>query len=260
MRTITEVTGATRLWYDAGEIEQITAQALREAKLWPDDRGSAIEIEQLLEVHMSVAIDYGAPLDAAVLGYTSFESPIRVVINRTLTQAAQRPGAGRAAVGRWRATLAHEAAHILLHARLFDVETGTGDGLPAACLRTEVGTTKASDWREVQANMGMAALLLPRPAVGTALRGMLLREGAIPPVSCATPVAYRMIGEVTRLFAVSRQLARIRLIEMGMLASDSIDVADIAQEEGSSATSRHRCVPGGGGTGGSPRSVDVLGP
>lgn len=221
MRTITEPTGATRLWYEAIEIEQITAQALRDASLWPDDRGSAIDIEQLLEVHMSVAIDYGAPLDAAVLGYTAFESPIRVVINRVLTEAAHRPGAGRAAVGRWRATLAHEAAHILLHASLFGAASDRRAGLPSACLRTEVGTSKATDWREVQANMGMASLLLPRPVVATALRPLFLREGAIPPILTVAPFAYRLIGEVTRLFAVSRQLARIRLIEMGMLAGDS---------------------------------------
>ena len=220
MRTITEPSGATRLWYETSEIEQITAQALRDASLWPDGGGSAVDIEHLLEVHMSVAIDYGAPLDPAVLGYTSFESPIRVVINRALTESAQRSGAGCAAVGRWRATLAHEAAHILLHARLFDPASGRVDELPSPCLRTEVGTSKATDWREVQANMGMAALLVPRPIVAAALRPLLLRENAIPPVPSATPMAYRMTGELTRLFAVSRQLARIRLVEMGMIASD----------------------------------------
>lgn len=221
MRTITEPTGAIRLWYEAGEIEQIAAQALRDAKLWPAESGSAVDIEHLLEVDMSVAIDYGAPLDAAVLGYTAFGSPIRVAINRELTEAAHRPRAGRAAVGRWRATLAHEAAHILLHTRLFDAASGQLDGLPRACLRTEVATSRASDWREVQANMGMAALLLPPPAVANALRPMLLRERAIPPVASGTPVASRMIGEVTRLFAVSRQLARIRLVEVGLLAGDA---------------------------------------
>lgn len=220
MRTITEPTGSIRLWYETSEIEQITAQALRDASLWPDDGGSAIDIEHLLEVHMSVAVDYGAPLDAAVLGYTSFETPIRVVINRVLTEAAQRQGAGQAALGRWRATLAHEAAHILLHARLFDPAVGPHSGLPVACLRTEVATNSARDWREVQANMGMAALLLPRPAVAAALRRTVLSEGAIPPIQPGVPIAYRLIGELTRRFAVSRQLARIRLIEMGMLASD----------------------------------------
>jgi hypothetical protein len=109
----------------------------------------------------------------------------------------------------------------LLHARLFDEASGQLDGRFRACLRTEVATNRASDWREVQANMGMATLLLPRPAVATALRPMLLRERAIPPVASGTPVAPRMIGEVTRLFAVSRQLARIRLVEIGLLAGDA---------------------------------------
>lgn len=220
MRTIAEADGSARLWYDADEIEQITMEALRDADLWSSDDGRAVDVEQLLEVHLGAAVDYGAPLEPAVLGYTSFAQPIRVAINRALTDAAQRPGAGHAAVGRWRATLAHESAHILLHARLFKAHpAATGDS--QRCLRTEVGARLASDWREVQANIGMGSLLLPRPGVIDAVRGMLVSERAIPPVPVASQASSRLIGALTRRFAVSRQVAGIRLIGMGLVADSA---------------------------------------
>jgi hypothetical protein len=85
------------------------------------------------------------------------------------------------------------------------------------CLRTDVGVKQASDWREVQANIGMSSLLLPRPGVVDAVRKILVAERAIPPVPTASPMGYRLIGELTRRFAVSRQVARIRLIGMGLM-------------------------------------------
>lgn len=216
MRTIAEADGSVRLWYDADEIERIAMEALRHAGLWANDSVRAVDVEHLLEIHLGAVVDYGAHLEATVLGYTAFTAPPRVSINRALTDAAQRPGAGRATVGRWRATIAHEAAHILLHSRLF---------LPAAdavdetqrCLRTEVGVRQASDWREVQANIGMGALLLPRPGVMDAVRNMLVAERVIPPVPAASPMGYRLVGELTGRFAVSREVARIRLIGMGLM-------------------------------------------
>ena len=102
MRTIAEVGGGRRLWYDTDEIERIAFDALKDAGLWPINDGYAIDIEELLEVHLGAAVDYSAPLGRTVLGYTSFGSPIRVAINRTLTEAANKPSHHRAALGRWR--------------------------------------------------------------------------------------------------------------------------------------------------------------
>lgn len=219
MRTIAEADGSARLWYDVEEIERIAMNALRDAGLWSNDDSRAVDVEHLLEIHLGAAVDYGAPLEPTVLGYTAFASPPQVSINRALTHAAQRQGAGRAAVGRWRATLAHEAAHILLHARLFPAPGGPA-GETQRCLRTEVGAKQASDWREVQANIGMGSLLLPRPGVGDAVRKIFVAERVIPPVVAGSSMGYRLVGELTRRFAVSRQVARIRLIGMGLMIDD----------------------------------------
>ena len=66
----------------------------------------------------------------------------------------------------------------------------------------------------------MGSLLLPRPGVIDAVRAMLVAEQVIPPVPAASLVGYRLIGELTRRFAVSRQVARIRLIGMGFLTDN----------------------------------------
>lgn len=66
----------------------------------------------------------------------------------------------------------------------------------------------------------MGSLLLPRPGVVDAVRMMLVAERVIPPVVAASPMGYRLVGELTRRFAVSRQVARIRLIDMGLLVID----------------------------------------
>ncbi len=72
MRTIAEADGSVRLWYDADEIERIAMEALRHTGLWAHDNGRAVDAEHLLEIHMGAAVDYGAPLDPTVLGYTAF--------------------------------------------------------------------------------------------------------------------------------------------------------------------------------------------
>jgi hypothetical protein len=215
MRTIAEAGGGVRLWYAIDEIERITAAALREAELWPGENPCAIDIERLLEVHLGAVVDYSAPLDSLVLGYTSFQTPVRVAVNRILTEAAHQPG-NRTALARWRATLAHEAAHILLHSRLYTPAT------PAAakvrCLRAEIAAPRAVDWREVQANMGMGALLLPRPiAIATVGRILASVGPVIPPLHVETPVAHQLISGIAVLFAVSRQVALIRLQGLGFL-------------------------------------------
>jgi hypothetical protein len=66
--------------------------------------------------------------------------------------------------------------------------------------------------------MGMGALLLPRPAVGDAVRRLVGGGGTfIPPVSLRSPTAGLLVAGAAELFLVSRQVARIRLTEMGFL-------------------------------------------
>lgn len=165
--------GEQRIWYEQDEIEQIAADELRRASLFPTPQSPVVDLERFIESYLHSKLDQYAVLPDDVLGATEFtpgESP-RVQINRGLTASAvDEPLAG--AFGRWRATMAHEGSHILLHrvlfelnpdqAILFDVPTADSRPRLLRCLQRNIVGRGGGDWREVQANRGMAALLMPQ--------------------------------------------------------------------------------------------------
>lgn len=151
-----------------------------------------------------------------------------------LTEARDAEHAPAGVVGRWRATLAHEASHIFLHRYLFDPEmaqpAGRGgvavlsEGGLMRCLHRDISPTVAdwssvrrrSDWRGVQANRAMAALLMPRRLFRRlALREMRQLGLGTPPV--AVPDVEVLATALADLLQVSK-LNRPR-------ASDSIPKA-----------------------------------
>src|SRR5690349_16786410 len=119
MQVIASADGRRRIWYRADEIEQICASTLQRAGLLPDPPRCDVDIEKLVETHLGAEVDYGVELPEDVLGYTEFRDPPLIAVNRDLTDAATATGASAGLVGRWRATIAHEAAHVVLHAPLF---------------------------------------------------------------------------------------------------------------------------------------------
>src|SRR5882724_1762899 len=162
-----------RLWLKPEDIEVLMEDELRGAALLPTTQNPVVDLELFIERHLGACLDPYADLEHAVLGQTEFfpGQPPRVQINRDLTRAAMDEDESPPGLrGRWRATLAHEAGHVVMHRMLFEVEdTGDlfGDRIAThtpqrlmRCLRANVlfrgGVT---DWREVQANRGMAALL-----------------------------------------------------------------------------------------------------
>ncbi len=173
MRWSRDALGRDRIWYSLDEIESITEDEVRKAGLVPTSDHPAVDLEAFLERHLRAAVDQYASLPADVLGQTLFDlgQEVRVAINADLTGALE-DGGGLSDRGRWRATLAHEAAHILLHRVLFEVplsqETLFEDELERTptlmrCLKCDVSLGRRFvDWREYQANYGMAALLMPR--------------------------------------------------------------------------------------------------
>lgn len=166
--------GEQRIWYEHDEIEQIAADELRRANLFPTPDSPVVDLEKFIESHLRSRLDQYATLPNDVLGATEFvpgEQPT-VQINRALTASAvDEPLAG--AFGRWRATMAHEGSHILLHRVLFDLnpdqailfDVPTEDSARPRlmrCLHRNIVGRGGGDWREVQANRGMAALLMPQ--------------------------------------------------------------------------------------------------
>jgi Zn-dependent peptidase ImmA (M78 family) len=132
-----------------------------------------------------------------------------------LTDAAFEVDEFSGTLGRWRATVAHEATHVLLHARLFDLNADqqtlfaseAADETPLVkCLKRDGSFAgPAVDPREYQANLGMAALLMPRSVFTSVARSLLDAAGAYGSI----------VEQLARRFAVSRQATRIRLAGLG---------------------------------------------
>ena len=217
MKRIPDARGE-RVWYEADEIERITAGALRSAGLMPRSVAPAVDIERFVEMHLGAVVDYAGDLPDAVLGYTEFGESPRIVVSRRLTDLATAPQASLGLRGRWRATLAHEAAHLLLHSHL----RGAGNATPkltAQAISLSSGVTK-SDWREVQANMGMAALLMPRDLFLTEARAILEREPVFLPLDVEGLPAKRLTAILGEQFQTSLEATRLRLVTFGWVSRD----------------------------------------
>jgi IrrE N-terminal-like domain len=222
-------TGDRRLWFDDDEIECIAEEELRAAGLTPSQRRPVADLERFVEHHLGVELDQYASLEADVLGLTEFVGgrASRISINADLTGAAlDDEDASVGLVGRWRATLAHECAHVVLHNVLFRVDERQADlfqGAPNSaahglmrCLKRDVGpSVQVSDWREVQANRGMAALLMPRELFRHVAGAAMSSLGISAPAT-GSPDASVLASEVAVRFGVSRQAAKIRLATLNV--------------------------------------------
>jgi hypothetical protein len=169
-------------FYAPEEIERICTGELQDAGLFPATP-APVRIERFIEKRFSVTPAY-EDLPDGVLGWTKFgpAGVEAVVVSRSLGT-----GAGVVTDRRISSTLAHEAGHGLLHAHLFVLGLGnaslfpTGaDVEPSRILCRDAQPTVGGAvrnyggrWWEVQANMAMAALLLPRRLVETCLTPLL---------------------------------------------------------------------------------------
>jgi len=224
--------GEERLWFSPEAIEATMEDALRRVGLFPTDAEPAVNIEGFIQ-GLGVRMDQYAVLEATVLGKTEFygDGPPKIFINRDLTGAVDSDQTPAGLRGRWRATIAHEGSHIVLHRVLFEVNRNQSSLFQLAerseprnlmrCLKKDVlfRSGGVSDWREVQANMAMAALLMPRSlfrrlAGAAAEQSGIRREALIAGSSAAMTLAVRM----ATLFDVSRQAAGIRLESLGVVS------------------------------------------
>ena len=226
--------GERRVWYEGSEIDQIMTDELTKASLLPNasDDDVAVKIESFVEGYLDLEFDQYAQLESNTLGITRFFSgkPPKIEINRDLTVGAfdtedKVPGT----VGRWRSTVAHEIGHVLLHRQLYDVSPmqptlfpgGRSDSSRSSslmrCLKRDVGyCVGSSDWREVQANMAIGALLMPKPVIGevVAAEEERLLLGARP-IDENSPKLQMLVSAVARRFMVSKAAARIRIEGLG---------------------------------------------
>lgn len=224
--------GTDRLWLSPTDIEAMMEDALRKSSLSPTEEDPAVDLERFIQA-LGVRLDQYGDLEPSVLGQTEFypDGSTRILINRDLTGAIDDDYTPPGVRGRWRATMAHEASHVLMHRVLFEVNKDQGSlfRIPAnaeakqlmRCLKKNVlfRGSSASDWREVQANLGMAALLMPQDLFRR-LAARAVEEHRIPPqaLSCGSSAATALISKMATHFDVSRQAAGIRLETLGILS------------------------------------------
>lgn len=223
--------GDERIWITPTEIEDLMSDELTKAGLMPKVDDPVVDLETFVEQHLKAEFDSYATLDATVLGETEFRVGARpkVSINKDLTGAAldddeTQPGI----LGRWRATVAHEATHVIVHRCLFNLNEDQGflfDEQASEpelkhlqrCMKRDVlfrGAT--SDWREIQANMGMAALLMPKALFTAAFRQEMecLNLDRVDKGSSAVSL---MVGRLATRFKVSKQATSIRFETLELL-------------------------------------------
>jgi hypothetical protein len=225
--------GKPALWFKPGEIDDWMEVELQTSGLYPTDHHPVVRIEDFIEGHLGAVLDQYAPLPPTVLGETRFEAGAkpRILINRGLTAlAVDEPHRHAGLRSKWRMTMAHEAAHVLLHSRLFHLDDRQKVLFPTdhdpdeedqcyRCLEHHLeGHVHGHDPREVQANQGMAALLMPKPFFRSQYAAELEALGRLATGlerdSCdVARVAQRLAAQLD----VSVQAVRIRFAELSLL-------------------------------------------
>ncbi|RFA06867.1 hypothetical protein B7R21_18080 [Subtercola boreus] len=222
--------GELRLWIDDAEIERICDATLRKADMMPTMTSPVTDLEAFIESHLGADLDQFADLEDGILGASSFypDGNVQIQISQTVTNAADEKAHSTGSLGRFRATLAHEAAHVVLHKRLFtdDMVTGilnhTSNSPTIPCLHRDITpdpggapTSPTGHWREVQANKGMAALLMPRVLFKRAAR-KFLEEQMKPSSQLSRMMQPTIVEHLATHFQVSKQAATIRLATLGI--------------------------------------------
>ncbi len=205
---------------------------LRRTDSFPTDEHPSVNIERVID-GLGVRMDQHAKLDATVLGQPEFyeDRPPKIFINGDLTGAMDNDETVLGIRGRWRATIAHEGSHVVMHRVLFELNRGQeglfqmeeqpGPQRLMRCFKKNVlfRGGGAGDWREVQANMGMAALLMPqtlfRRSAVNMVKAHSLGAGTL---VAGSPSAALLTAEMAALFEVSKQAAGIRLETLEILS------------------------------------------
>ena len=122
---------------------------------------------------------------------------------------------------RVRTTLTHEMGHIKFHGFLWAAKAQQGamfessEGESARCFRATILGADRVDWMEWQAGYASGAMLMPKTAMRKVVAGVVG-----PSVACfelGSNQAEELLTTVQQAFHVSRDAARVRLSQQGVL-------------------------------------------
>lgn len=200
------------------EVDRMCVEELRALKLLPIEPGP-VRIDRFIEKRF-VAPRY-EELPEGVLGFTKFgpEGVKEIVIAAQLDTDAS-PVARR----RLRSTLAHEAGHALLHTYLFAAGIkpislfGDTDTKPHILCRDVVGEHKHGGydgrWWELQANLAIGGLLLPRALITKATTPYLSATGQLGMQHLPDTHREAAARALADIFDVNPAVVRIRLHDL----------------------------------------------
>lgn len=191
---------------------------------------STDDLTILLEQHVGYLDLYAtdAELEEDVEGVTDFYSKKKpdVRINRRLTADARYEN-------RLRTTLTHELGHVKLHAFMYTdlVVTPSLFGPPDKhesnqCKRSNMLPMTDTDWMEWQAGFACGAYLMPISALRRTVNEFMTESGiSSPTISADSDPGRSLITRVALDYGVSKDAARVRLIQRSLLAPESTSEA-----------------------------------
>ena len=207
-----------QLYFADGQIDRICSDALESVGCLPDTP-SPIEIELFIEKHFGCAVVY-EDLDPEVLGFAVFGSGGTVEL---VGAAKSLFDDGPIGERRVRSTLAHEAGHGLLHAKLFSEalephplldDSFDYEQRKIMCRKEDLERGPGGydgKWWEWQANQAIGGLLLPRRLVEARVEPLTEASGSLGPPELPAPDRDRAARWLARTFEVNPVVARIRL-------------------------------------------------
>ena len=217
-----------RPYYEDSEIESIIGVELNEVDLLPS-LPKPIRVDRFIEKRYGIVPQYD-DVPSGILGFTRFgaNGPEEVVVARSLSEEGTK-----VAERRINSTLAHEAGHLILHGRLFDLERKVGmhsligndldlEKRTILCRPNSVGVPHESKgakgydgkWWEFQANKVIGILLLPRQLVHQALEFLLVSQGHFGNRLLCDTRREEAIHCLSNTFDVNSPVARIRIQEI----------------------------------------------
>jgi len=164
--------------------------------------------------------DLGVDVEGVTDFYPSRKPDVR--INKRLAEDVRLEN-------RLRTTLTHELGHVLLHGFMFDgvmrqdsLFDATEKAESNQCKRATMLTTSETDWMEWQAGFACGAYLMPITALTRAVQQFTQKEGVHgPTIFLQTDIGTALVDEVVKAFSVSRDAAKVRLLQRGFLAEST---------------------------------------
>jgi len=215
-----------RLWIRSTDFDPRMEEVLALAPAAQFKPGRGIDVDVVLLQAYAIDPDF-VDLPDACVGRTVFEADGRykVEVARGLADEAERSAPARR---RLRSTLAHECAHVALHSVLHPIGAGpslfeemASPGPAVMCREPSLDGAASGQWWEIQANKGMASLLMPRQIVGEQLRMWLASKGL---ESVEAAFAARrgeaLVRVLSELFDVNLPVAFYRLRDLGFVPRD----------------------------------------